>query len=34
MEYQVNPFGSRIHYEDPFDKDHFVRPNHFMAIIE
>jgi hypothetical protein len=34
VEYQVNPFGSRIHYEDPFDKDHFVRPNHFMAIIE
>lgn len=34
VKYQLNPFRSRILYEDPFDKDHIVRPNHFVAIIE
>eukprot|EP00980_Cylindrotheca_fusiformis_P004074 scaffold880_cov132-Cylindrotheca_fusiformis.AAC.70 len=34
VEYTLNPFASRITYEDPFDQHHIVRPNHFIAIIE
>jgi hypothetical protein len=30
-EYQENPFASQISYQDPFDKNHFVRPNHYVA---
>ncbi|KAL3935301.1 MAG: hypothetical protein SGBAC_009157 [Bacillariaceae sp.] len=33
VHYEENPFASRVQYEDPFDKHHFVRPNHFMAIV-
>lgn len=33
VQYEENPFASRVQYEDPFDKNHFVRPNHFMAMI-
>ena len=32
-EYQENPFASQISYQDPFDKNHFVRPNHYVAHI-
>jgi hypothetical protein len=32
--YQVNPFASRIVYQDPFDAHHFVRPNHFYHILQ
>jgi hypothetical protein len=31
VNYSVNPFASRITYQDPFDKDHIVRPNHYVA---
>lgn len=31
VHYSVNPFASRITYQDPFDKDHMVRPNHYVA---
>lgn len=31
--YHENPFASRVAYEDPFEKNHFVRPNHFVATI-
>lgn len=31
--YYENPFASRIAYEDPFEKNHFVRPNHFVATV-
>jgi hypothetical protein len=31
VDYSVNPFASEIRYEDPFDKSHVVRPNHFAA---
>lgn len=29
--YEQNPFASRISYQDPFHKDHRVRPNHYVA---
>lgn len=32
--YKPNPFCSRIIYEDPFDKQHFVSPNKFIALVE
>jgi splicing suppressor protein 51 len=31
--YHENPFASRIHYEDPFDDGHMVRPNHYATVI-
>ena len=31
--YHENPFASRIKYEDPFEKNHFVRPNHYVATV-
>jgi hypothetical protein len=31
IEYEQNPFASRISYQDPFHKDHRVRPNHYVA---
>ncbi|MGK3735438.1 MAG: hypothetical protein ACI8RD_002261 [Bacillariaceae sp.] len=33
IEYHENPFASRIAYEDPFEKGHFVRPNHYVATV-
>jgi hypothetical protein len=33
VEYQENPFASQISYQDPFDKNHLVRPNHYVAWI-
>eukprot|EP00536_Pseudo-nitzschia_multiseries_P017096 jgi/Psemu1/314000/fgenesh1_kg.1378_\ len=33
FEYHENPFASRVTYEDPFEKGHFVRPNHYVATI-
>jgi len=33
VQYEENPFASRIQYEDPFDHNHFVRPNHFIAVV-
>jgi hypothetical protein len=33
IEYHENPFSSRIAYEDPFEKGHFVRPNHYVATV-
>ncbi|CAJ1966819.1 unnamed protein product [Cylindrotheca closterium] len=34
VHYEENPFASRVQYEDPFDQNHFVRPNHFMTMIK
>ena len=34
VEYRENPFASQIQYEDPFDKLHIVRPNHYVAIVK
>ena len=34
VNYQLNPFASRITYKDPFAQDHFVRPNHYYAVVE
>jgi hypothetical protein len=31
--YNENPFASRVSYEDPFEKNHFVRPNHYVATV-
>jgi hypothetical protein len=31
--YSLNPFASRITYQDPFDEHHFVRPNHYVAVV-
>ena len=31
LDYQENPFASRVCYQDPFDPAHIVRPNHFVA---
>lgn len=33
VEYHENPFASRVAYEDPFEKSHFVRPNHYVATV-
>jgi hypothetical protein len=33
VDYQVNPFRSRITYPDPFDQHHVVSPNHYVATI-
>ena len=33
VDYQVNPFRSRIAYPDPFDQHHVVSPNHYVATI-
>jgi len=33
VEYNENPFASRVTYEDPFEKQHFVRPNHYVATV-
>ena len=33
VEYKENPFASRVTYEDPFEREHFVRPNHYVATI-
>lgn len=33
VSYYENPFASRIAYEDPFEKNHFVRPNHYVATV-
>lgn len=33
VDYQPNPFASRITYQDPFDKSHFVSPNKYIARI-
>jgi hypothetical protein len=33
VDYQVNPFRSRIKYPDPFDQHHVVSPNHYVATI-
>jgi len=29
----VNPFASRVTYEDPFDATHLVQPNHYVTIL-
>lgn len=31
VDYQLNPFASRIVYQDPFDSTHFVSPNKYIA---
>jgi hypothetical protein len=31
LNYEENPFASRIKYQDPFDPKHIVRPNHYVA---
>jgi len=33
ISYHENPFASRIAYEDPFEKNHFVRSNHYIATV-
>jgi hypothetical protein len=33
VDYRPNPFASRIVYQDPFDKSHFVSPNKYVAWI-
>lgn len=33
VDYRPNPFASRIVYQDPFDKSHFVSPNKYIAWI-
>jgi hypothetical protein len=33
VDYQVNPFCSRITYPDPFDQNHVVSPNRYVATI-
>ena len=33
VNYELNPFASRISYQDPFDKTHFVSPNKYIAWI-
>jgi hypothetical protein len=33
VDYQINPFRSRIIYPDPFDQNHVVSPNHYVATI-
>lgn len=33
VDYRPNPFASRIVYQDPFDKFHFVSPNKYLAWI-
>lgn len=32
-EYKLNPFASRIKYQDPFDASHFVSPNKYVAML-
>jgi hypothetical protein len=35
VEYQENPFASRIRYQDPLlDPQHYVRPNHYVATMD
>ncbi len=31
VDYKKNPFSSRIRYQDPFDSNHRVRPNDYVA---
>jgi hypothetical protein len=33
VQYSINPFASRVTYEDPFDRKHIVRPNHYVAYV-
>mmetsp|Transcript_25016 Transcript_25016/g.58694 ORF Transcript_25016/g.58694 Transcript_25016/m.58694 type:complete len:345 (-) Transcript_25016:107-1141(-) len=33
LAYRENPFASRVSYEDPLEKHHFVRPNHYVAAV-
>ncbi|GKY90398.1 hypothetical protein MPSEU_000013700 [Mayamaea pseudoterrestris] len=30
LDYELNPFASRITYQDPFDSSHMVQPNHYV----
>jgi hypothetical protein len=34
ISYAENPFASRIDYQDPFDAQHLVRPNHFLVSLD
>jgi hypothetical protein len=34
ISYAENPFASRIVYQDPFDAQHMVRPNHYLASLD
>jgi hypothetical protein len=34
VQYRENPFASRIRYQDPFEPDHYVQPNHHVAFVE
>lgn len=31
LQYEENPFASRICFQDPFEKNHSVRPNHYVV---
>jgi hypothetical protein len=33
VDYRVNPFASRIRFQDPFDDRHIVQPDHYIAYI-
>jgi hypothetical protein len=33
VEYAINSFASRIQYQDPFDRNHYVSPNHYVAVV-
>jgi len=34
VDYRENPFASQISYQDPFDMNHHVRPNHYVARLD
>jgi hypothetical protein len=34
ISYAENPFASRIDYQDPFDVQHLVRPNHYLVSLD
>jgi hypothetical protein len=34
ISYAENPFASRIDYQDPFDAQHLVRPNHYLVSLD
>jgi hypothetical protein len=34
INYAENPFASRIDYQDPFDDQHLVRPNHYLVSLD
>jgi len=31
--YKENEFASKVTYRDPYENDHFVRPNHFVTVV-